>query len=253
MHACSRRAAASPAMLPSITGTARSSRRPTVQRKRRARRASRHHQLAEHRARRPQVHCARYAGSLGFSMVRMSATTHTTNTDQRFLRPEVSETSSGTYELDLDDNVNVLVPGYWMVFAMKRQRALDREGPPDRAHGDAARPADRQPPHRPRRAGLVPGRGRGPRRQPRSPSPRAAFRPGSRSTPHGRRPGHCDAGRRVRRDDHRQRRNRERSHRVSVGRVGCAERGRHCRGEPERRRTSGVSSSSLTSSRAPSS
>lgn len=60
-------------------------------------------------------------GLSGFSMVRLSATTHTMNTDQRFLRPGVVETAPGTYELTLHANRNVLVPGYWMLFAMSGQ------------------------------------------------------------------------------------------------------------------------------------
>jgi len=55
----------------------------------------------------------------GFSMVRMAATTHTMNTDQRFLRPDVVETAPGSYAVALHDNENVLVPGYWMLFAMQ--------------------------------------------------------------------------------------------------------------------------------------
>ncbi|MEZ4331861.1 MAG: DUF1929 domain-containing protein [Myxococcota bacterium] len=54
----------------------------------------------------------------GFSLVRMSATTHTMNTDQRFLRPAMIEIESGVYELTLHPNENVLVPGYWMLFAL---------------------------------------------------------------------------------------------------------------------------------------
>ncbi len=57
-------------------------------------------------------------GLSAFSMVRMSSTTHTMNTDQRFLRPTMNEVSPGTYELTLHTNENVLVPGYWMLFAM---------------------------------------------------------------------------------------------------------------------------------------
>ncbi len=57
-------------------------------------------------------------GLSAFSMIRMSATTHTMNTDQRFLRPSMQETSPGSYEVTLHSNENVLVPGYWMLFAM---------------------------------------------------------------------------------------------------------------------------------------
>ena len=54
----------------------------------------------------------------GFSMVRMSATTHTMNTDQRFLRPGMVETSPGIYDVTLHSNPNVLLPGYWMLFGL---------------------------------------------------------------------------------------------------------------------------------------
>ena len=57
-------------------------------------------------------------GLSDFSMIRMSSTTHTMNTDQRFLRPSMVESSPGTYEVTLDSNENVLVPGFWMLFAM---------------------------------------------------------------------------------------------------------------------------------------
>jgi DNA-binding beta-propeller fold protein YncE len=59
------------------------------------------------------------AGATEFSMVRMSATTHTMNTDQRFLRPSFVETSPGSYQVTLHANENVLVPGYWMLFALR--------------------------------------------------------------------------------------------------------------------------------------
>jgi DNA-binding beta-propeller fold protein YncE len=58
-------------------------------------------------------------GVTQFSMVRMSATTHTMNTDQRFLRPSFTETSPGSYQITLHSNPNVLVPGYWMLFALQ--------------------------------------------------------------------------------------------------------------------------------------
>ena len=57
-------------------------------------------------------------GLAEFSLVKMSATTHTMNTDLRFLRPGTTETTSGHYDLTLPSNVNVLTPGYWMLFGM---------------------------------------------------------------------------------------------------------------------------------------
>lgn len=58
------------------------------------------------------------AGLDGFSLVRMSATTHTMNTDQRFLRPTTLEIAPGVYDVTLASNPNVLVPGFWMLFAL---------------------------------------------------------------------------------------------------------------------------------------
>jgi galactose oxidase len=57
-------------------------------------------------------------GLSGFSMVRMSATTHTMNTDQRFLGSSVTEIEPGSYDITLHGNQHVLVPGCWMLFAM---------------------------------------------------------------------------------------------------------------------------------------
>ena len=62
-----------------------------------------------------------------FTMVRMSATTHTMNTGQRFLRVPFSG-SNGTYQLTAHGNPNVLVPGYWMLFA------LNSDGVPSESH-----------------------------------------------------------------------------------------------------------------------
>jgi len=57
-------------------------------------------------------------GLSGFSLIRMSAATHTMNTDQRFLRPATTEVAPGVYDLTLHANENVIVPGFWMLFAM---------------------------------------------------------------------------------------------------------------------------------------
>ncbi|MGB7304480.1 MAG: RICIN domain-containing protein [Burkholderiaceae bacterium] len=52
-----------------------------------------------------------------FSMVRLSATTHAINTDQRHLT--VAHTgSNGNYTLSLEANPNILIPGYYWVFAI---------------------------------------------------------------------------------------------------------------------------------------
>jgi large repetitive protein len=56
-----------------------------------------------------------------FSLVRMSSTTHALNSDMRFLNVPFIETSSGNYQLNLHTNRNVMVPGYWMLFASNGQ------------------------------------------------------------------------------------------------------------------------------------
>ncbi|MCP4434390.1 MAG: DUF1929 domain-containing protein, partial [Actinomycetia bacterium] len=53
-----------------------------------------------------------------WSLIKMSATTHTMNTDQRYLPVSFEETAAGTYALSLHNNVNVLTPGFWMLFAV---------------------------------------------------------------------------------------------------------------------------------------
>ena len=56
-----------------------------------------------------------------FTLVKMSSTTHGVNSDLRFLPVSFSEISSGEYQLALHPNVNVLTPGYWMLFGLNAQ------------------------------------------------------------------------------------------------------------------------------------
>ena len=63
-----------------------------------------------------------------FSMIKMSATTHGYNTDQRFLWVDAENTGAYNYRLSPSANVNVLTPGYWMLFA------LNDQGTPSSAH-----------------------------------------------------------------------------------------------------------------------
>ena len=53
-----------------------------------------------------------------FSMVRLSATTHAMNTDQRFLPVAFTDHGDGSYTLELESNPNVLLPGYYWIFAV---------------------------------------------------------------------------------------------------------------------------------------
>ena len=53
-----------------------------------------------------------------FSIIRLSATTHHTNTDLRFLRLPFLKEGTDTYSLQFPSNINELIPGYWMLFAL---------------------------------------------------------------------------------------------------------------------------------------
>jgi YVTN family beta-propeller protein len=53
-----------------------------------------------------------------FSMVRLSATTHAMNTDQRYLPIAFTNNGDGSYHLQLESNANVLLPGYYWIFAL---------------------------------------------------------------------------------------------------------------------------------------
>ncbi len=67
------------------------------------------------------------AGLLRFAMIRMASTTHGLSTDQRYFSPAFAETAPGSYELSPHDNINVMNPGYWMLFG------VDANGVPSRA------------------------------------------------------------------------------------------------------------------------
>lgn len=62
-----------------------------------------------------------------FSMIRMSATTHAMNTDQRYYRPSFIPLANGGYQVTVHSNPNVATPGYWMLFA------IDDQGVPSKA------------------------------------------------------------------------------------------------------------------------
>lgn len=53
-----------------------------------------------------------------FSMVRYGSSTHGVNTDQRRV-PLNGEADGRTYTLKTPDDAGKLLPGYWMLFAMK--------------------------------------------------------------------------------------------------------------------------------------
>jgi large repetitive protein len=53
-----------------------------------------------------------------FALVRMSSTTHTVNNDQRRVPLQFTATGGGGFDLSLPSNPGVLLPGYYMLFAM---------------------------------------------------------------------------------------------------------------------------------------
>ena len=53
-----------------------------------------------------------------FALVRMSATTHTVNADQRRIPVAFTRTAANTYQLAVTSNSGYLLPGYWMLFAL---------------------------------------------------------------------------------------------------------------------------------------
>jgi YVTN family beta-propeller protein len=57
------------------------------------------------------------AGITRFTFIKMSSQTHSMNTDLRFLELPFTSTTSGTYQVTARPNLNVMTPGYWMLFA----------------------------------------------------------------------------------------------------------------------------------------
>lgn len=62
-------------------------------------------------------------GVTRFTLIKMSSQTHSMNTDLRFLNVPFTQTAPGSYRLTAHSNVNVLTPGYWMLFALNAQGA----------------------------------------------------------------------------------------------------------------------------------
>jgi len=56
-----------------------------------------------------------------FALVRLGATTHTVNNDQRRLPVAFTSSGGNTYSLAIPSNPGLLVPGQWMLFAMNAQ------------------------------------------------------------------------------------------------------------------------------------
>ncbi|MEM7126592.1 MAG: putative Ig domain-containing protein, partial [Chloroflexota bacterium] len=68
-----------------------------------------------------QISVQATAGLQGFNLIKLSSTTHAVDTDQRFLPLPFSESPAGQYQLTLHHNVNVMTPGYWMLFGLDSQ------------------------------------------------------------------------------------------------------------------------------------
>lgn len=58
------------------------------------------------------------AGLKKFSFIKMSAITHSVNTDLRYLSLPFTEISPGSYEVNAHASLNVMTPGYWMLFGL---------------------------------------------------------------------------------------------------------------------------------------
>lgn len=53
-----------------------------------------------------------------FSLIKMSSTTHAVNTDLRYLKLPFTHDNNGNYQISSHNNINVMTPGYWMLFAV---------------------------------------------------------------------------------------------------------------------------------------
>lgn len=58
------------------------------------------------------------AGLAKFAFIKMSAITHSMNTDLRYLELGFTEPAAGSYSITANDNLNVMTPGYWMLFGI---------------------------------------------------------------------------------------------------------------------------------------
>lgn len=68
-----------------------------------------------------QISVAASTDTVKFSMIRLSSTTHAMNTDQRFIPVPATSNPDGSINLDLHPNPNVLIPGYYWLFAVNAQ------------------------------------------------------------------------------------------------------------------------------------
>ena len=63
--------------------------------------------------------CINIQGKYTFSMIRVSATTHTVNTDQRRIPLDGQDGGDGkSFSVNMPSDYGVVIPGYYMMFAM---------------------------------------------------------------------------------------------------------------------------------------
>ena len=55
-----------------------------------------------------------------FNIIKLSSTTHQMNTDVRRLSLDFANNGGGEYTIEAHDNINVMTPGYWMLFAVNQ-------------------------------------------------------------------------------------------------------------------------------------
>ncbi len=58
------------------------------------------------------------AGVTKFSFIKMASLTHNLNSDLHYINVPFTSGASGQYALTMNSNLNVLTPGYWMLFAV---------------------------------------------------------------------------------------------------------------------------------------
>ncbi|MBL9130004.1 MAG: DUF1929 domain-containing protein, partial [Verrucomicrobiaceae bacterium] len=58
------------------------------------------------------------AGMRNFTFIKLASLTHSVGTDLRFINLPFTENSAGNYTLHSHTNLNIMTPGYWMLFAI---------------------------------------------------------------------------------------------------------------------------------------
>ena len=58
------------------------------------------------------------AAVTGFSLIRLSSTTHTVNTDQRRIALDPATQNGNTFTVVLPTDAGIVLPGYWYLFAL---------------------------------------------------------------------------------------------------------------------------------------